>query len=126
MVRLIFFVFVFLLGTWVQSTGACPEAYVAPAPAQKAIPIAVSAVSGDFAAIEGDHRCECSATMQDAQSIVSNSAKSLLSSYAGGSSVFLNPLNPPSVAPAERDRATSFLARPSGRPPYLLLSHLRQ
>jgi hypothetical protein len=118
--------FVVLLGAWVQSASACPEAHVAPAPAQKVMEFTVSAVFENFAAIGGEHRCECRATIQNAQSVVSESGKSLLASYARGSGAFPNPSILNSIALAERNRASSSIARPSGRPPYLLVSRLRQ
>jgi hypothetical protein len=124
-IRCILFLVV-LLGTWLQSASACPEAHVAAAPAQKAMEIAASVVSGDFAVIGGEHRCECPTAIQNAQSAVSESSKSLLVSTVEGGGAFLNPSNPNSVALAECTRASSFIARPSGRPPYLLVSHLRQ
>jgi hypothetical protein len=122
--RILFFILLF--GIWGQAASTCPEAHVAPAAAQKAIEIAASAVSEDFAAIGGGHHCECPATIQNAQSVVSESSKFLLVSHVEGAGALLNSSNPPSVAPAERNRASSFLARPSGRPPYLLVSRLRQ
>lgn len=122
MVRRILF-FILLLGTWVQSASACQQAHAAPTLAHKAMEIAVPE---DFAAIGGEHRCECPAAIQNTRSAVSESNKSLRVSCAAGAGVLLNQSNPPSVALAERNRASSFLARPSGRPPYLLVSHLRQ
>jgi len=116
----------FLLGTWGHAAGACPEAHIALAPAQKVMEITAPAVSEDFAAIGGEHRCECSATVQNAQSVISESGKSLLAPSVEGVGVFLNPSNPRSIALAERNRASSFIARPFGRPPYLLVSRLRQ
>jgi hypothetical protein len=118
--------FVVLLGTWVQSASACPEAHVAPALAQKVMEFNVFAVFEDFTAIGGEHRCECPATIQNAQSVVSESGKPSLASYVGCPGAFPNPSNPNSVALAERNRASSSIARPSGRPPYLLVSRLRQ
>lgn len=124
-VRRILF-FAFLLGTWAQATGACVDAHFPPTLAQNPMGFAAPAISEDFAVIGGEHRCECPATGQDAQSAVSGSSKSLLASYVEGAGVLLNSSNPASVAPAVRTRASSYIARSSGRPPYLLVSHLRQ
>jgi hypothetical protein len=122
--RILFFAL--LLGAWVQSASACAETHGAPAPAQKAIEMAVPAVSEEFAVIGGEHRCECPVMVQDLQSAVSESSKYLLASYVEGSSAFLNSPNPASVALAMRTRASSFIARRSGQPPYLLAPRLRQ
>ena len=124
-VRRILF-FVFLLGTWAQAAGACTEAHAAPVLAQKAMEIAVPAVSEDFAVIGGEHRCECPAMVQNVQSTVSESSKFVLASYAEGAGVPPNSSNPDSLALAVRTRASSFIARRSGQPPYLLAFRLRQ
>ena len=124
-VRRILF-FVLLLGTWAQAAGACLEAHAVPAPAQNPMALAAPAVSEEFAVIGGEHRCECPAMEQDAQSAVSGSGKSLLASYVEGVGVFLNSSNPASVTLAEGSRASSFIARPSALPPHLFVSRLRQ
>lgn len=125
-VRHILFI-VFLLGIWGQAAGSvCPEAHIALTPAQKVMEITAPAVSGDFAAIGGEHRCECSATVQNAQSMASKSSKSLVASYMEGAGAFLNPSKPGSVALAVQSRASSFIARRAGQPPYLLVPRLRQ
>ena len=118
--------FILLLGGWVQSASACPEAHAVPTAAWKATGIAVSAVYDDFAVVGGEHRCEHPSTIQDTPSMVPRSGKSLRALYEVGPGAFLSPPNPESVASTARNRAAGFLARPSGRPPYLLVSRLRQ
>ncbi len=124
-VRRILF-FAFLLATWAQAAGACLEENGAPTPAQIPMEFAAPAASEDFAAIGGEHRCECPAASLSDQSAVSGSSKSLLASYAEGAGVLLNSSNPASVTLAVRTRASSYIARSFGRPPYLLVSRLRQ
>lgn len=124
MVKQILF-FAFLLGIWGQATSACPEAHVALAAPQEAMEITVSA-SMDFAIAGGERRCECPTDLQGVQPFVSESDKSFLAPYLGEGGAFLSPSNPNSVALAERSRAFSFIARPSGRPLYLFVSRLRQ
>jgi hypothetical protein len=124
-VRRILF-FAFLLGAWIQSASACTEAHVLSAAAQQAMEIAVPVVTEDFAIIGCEHRCECSAAMQSAQSAVPESGKSLLASYVEGASAFLISSNPDFVALALRTRASSYIARRSAQPPYLLVPRLRQ
>jgi hypothetical protein len=63
---------------------------------------------------------------QDPQSEVSDSSKALFVSYVEGASAFPNSLNPASVALAEFTRASSFISRHAGQPPYLLTPRLRQ
>lgn len=121
--RILFFFF--LLGIWGQAASACPEAHVASAAAWAAMEITVSA-SEDFVATGGEHRCECPATVQNAKALVSESDRFLLASYVAGAGALLNLSNPRSIALAERNRESSYISRPFGRPPYLLLSHLRQ
>jgi hypothetical protein len=118
---------VFLLGIWGQAAASvCPEAHVAVAPAQKALEIAVPAVAEEFATIGGEHRCGCPARIQDAHAAVSESGKSLFVSYVEGADAFPNSSNPDSIALAVHASASSFIARHSGQPPYLLASRLRQ
>lgn len=113
----------FLLGIWGQAASACPEAHANSAAAQPAIEITVFVPEG-FVAVGGEHRCECPATIQNAQALVSGSDKSLLASYVAAAGSLLNPSNPSSLTLAERSRASDFIARPSGRPPFLLVSRL--
>ena len=123
--RVLLFIF-FLLGIWVQSASACTDAHVALAPAQKAFGIAVPAVSEDFVVIGSEQRCECPAMAQNAQSAVSESSKSPVLSYTEGADAFPYPSNPDSVEFAVHARASSFNARRSAQPPYLLVPRLRQ
>ena len=120
--RILFFLV--LLGTWAQAAGACPEAHGAPA-VQAVMEITVSAPE-DIVTAGGRHRCECPATFQSGQALVSESEKSFFASHVAGAGAFPNSSIPNSVTLAERSRVASFLARPSGRPPYLLVSRLRQ
>ena len=113
-----------LLGAWAQSASACTETHVAQA--RNAMEITSSPASEGVEAIGGEHRCECPTALQGVQPFVSDSGKSFLAPYVGEGGAFLNPSNPNSAALAERSRASSFFARLSGRPPYLLVSHLRQ
>ena len=124
-VRRILF-FAFLLGAWIQSASACTEAHVPSAAARQAMEIAVPVVTEDFAIIGGEHRCECPAMVQNAQSAVSESSKFLLASYVEGASASLHSSNPASVALAVYSRASSFIAHRSVQPPYLLIPRLRQ
>lgn len=121
--RIVFFVF--LLGVWGQATSACPEAHVASVAAHAAMEITVFPPE-DFTAAGGEQRCECPAAIRSAQALVSETDKSLLTSLAQGTDAFLNSSNPNSVTLSERSRASGLIARPSGRPPYLLLPRLRQ
>jgi hypothetical protein len=115
--------FLLLLGIWGQAASACPEPHVTSAAAQPAIEITVSVLDG-YMAGDREQRCECPATIQDAQALVSESNKSLLESYAAGAGSFLNPLSLNSEALAARSRASAVIARSSGRPPYLFVSRL--
>jgi hypothetical protein len=117
---------IFLLGIWAQSASACPDAHVAVAPAQTELNVAVPALSEGLATIGSEHRCECPAIVQNAQAVVSESGKSLIVSYVEGASAFLISPNPDSVALAVHTRASSFIARHPGQPPYLLASRLLQ
>jgi hypothetical protein len=130
-VRRILF-FVFLLGAWVQSASACTEALIGPATAHDPViaqermesTVLIGAENG--AVIGGEHRCECPDMLQNVQSVVSESGKSALASYVEGASAFLISSNPGSIALAVHTRASSFIARRSAPPPYLLVPRLRQ
>jgi hypothetical protein len=116
---------VFLLGIWAQAVSACPETHVAPGLEQKTMEVVASSVSGNVAAVGGEHRCDCPAIAQNVEATVSESSKYLLASYMEGSNAFPNSSNPASVALAVHTRVSSFIARRSGQPPHLLVLPLR-
>lgn len=118
---------VFLLAFWVQPASGCSEAQVAALPAHHmALEIAVPAVTGNIVGIGGDQRCECPVIEQDAQAVVSESSKDLIVPYEEGADASPNPFNAASLALAEYSRASSFIARRSEQPPYLINPRLRQ
>lgn len=118
---------VFLLGIWAQPASACAEAQVAVTPAHMVVrEFAVPPVAGDFSAIGGDQRCECPAMEQYAQAVVSEFSKDLLVSYEEGAAASAKSFDAVSLALAEFSRASSFIARRSELPPYLLNPRLRQ
>ncbi len=117
--------FLLLLGIWGQAVSACPDAHVTSAAAHAVVLITTSAPE-DSVAAGGEHRCECPAITQNAQAAVSESSKSLLASYGEDAGVLLNSLNQASVTRAVRTRASSYIARRSERPPYLLSPRLLQ
>lgn len=122
-----FLLIVFLLGMWGQvAARVSAEAPVALAPAQHALPTATPAVCEEFVALGGEHRCECPAMPQNVQSAVSDSNKSLIASQVEGAAAFPNSPNPDSVAHVMHARASSFIARHAGQPPYRPASRLRQ
>lgn len=123
--RRILFV-VFLLGVWVQSASACQESPGVHEPVHLSMGNPALPVAGDFTNIGGDQRCECPAAIQNAESVVSETSKSLLAPYLEGADAFPYPSNLDAAAVAMRTRASSFIARRSELPPYLHSPRLLQ
>lgn len=126
MVRIALLLFGILLGTWAQSASACPEAQGAAMLHQTAIELAAFPVTENLGAIGAERNRECCAVVQDPQSIVCESSKSLIASFSEGGIAVPNVPNPDSIAVAMHTRASDFIARHSALPPYLLVPRLRQ
>ncbi len=124
-VRRILFI-AFLLGVWVQSANACQESLGVHEPAHLLMGSPAMPVAGDFVSIGGDQRCECPAAIQNAESIVSETSKSLLAPCPEGADAFPYPSNLDAAAVAMRTRASSFIARRAELPPYLHSPRLLQ
>ena len=116
---------VFLLGVWVQAASACPETHIAPILEQKGMEVVASSVSEGFSVVGSEHRCDCPVIVQNVQSTVSESSKSLIAASMEGSNALPMSSNPASIALAMHTSASSFIAHRSGQPPHQLALPLR-
>ncbi|MFY9315917.1 MAG: hypothetical protein WAO95_10200 [Burkholderiales bacterium] len=94
----------------------------APQAVEFGAPVTIDAL----AAIGVDQRCECPAIVQDVQAALPESGRSFLLAHEAGAGAVLSSSNPRSVALAMHASASSFIARRSVQPPYLLIPRLRQ